>query len=146
MRHPRTTAAAEAAVSDLAPYMSVIIEWPPPLGQMRPMPAWGIRIFDTVTGEPLEMVQRMQLLTADAEKPVTADLVALVDGDGNLSARPCLRDGEVLTGVFRVDVSEMRVRQPPGPYRVEVYPDEPTDCSGWFQGDEEPIPSAAPSP
>jgi hypothetical protein len=63
------------------------------------------------SGEQLLNVTDIRLVHADAAHFVTADLVMLADEDGNPSAKPQTRDGEIILGAFRVNVSEMRVKQ-----------------------------------
>lgn len=96
---------------DLTPYGSVIIEWGPPRGEKRPMQGCMTSIYDTATGDPILTVSHIRIVEADANQFITADLTMFADEDGNISAEPHVRDGEIITGVFRFDVSEMRVRQ-----------------------------------
>lgn len=96
---------------NLAPHGSVIIEWAPPRGEGRPMPGWDTAIYDTATGELLPMVTGARIVHVDPQRPVTVDLTMLADEDGNPSARPHLKDGEIIHATFRFNVSEMRVRQ-----------------------------------
>lgn len=98
-------------VSDLTPYGSVIIEWAPPRGEKRPMVGWDTAVYDAATGEMLPGVMHMRLIDVDPSRQLTADLIALADEAGNMAAEPHLRNGDVITGVFRVDISEMRIRQ-----------------------------------
>ena len=90
---------------------SVIIEWPAPRSEGRPMPGWDVAVYDAATGAQMLNVMRAILVSAEPSDLVTADLTMLAGEDGDPSAEPCLRDGEVITGTFRFLVAGMRVRQ-----------------------------------
>lgn len=98
---------------DLTPYGSVIIEWGPPRGEGRAMPGWDTSIYDTATGDQILTVSHIRIVEADANRFITADLTMFADESGNPSATPHQRDGETIAGVFRFNVSEMRVRPEP---------------------------------
>jgi hypothetical protein len=102
---------APPPLRDLRPYGSIIIEWAPPRGAGRPMPGWDTKVYDTATGDEIgSSVLRIRLIDVDASKALTADLTMFADEDGRLATEPHVRDGDVITGVFRFNVSEMRVR------------------------------------
>lgn len=98
------------AARDLTAHGSVIIEWPAPRGEGRPMPGWDVAVYDAASGRQMLNVMRATLVSAEPENLVTADLTMLADEDGNPAAEPHLRDGHVITGVFRFLIAEMRVR------------------------------------
>lgn len=92
----------------------VIIEWPPQ-GRSGALLGCLVSVFDAVTGTQIMTVTRFDaVLHADAERVITVDLVMFADEDGNpiLDGLPHKRGGEVITGVFRAMVAEMRVREP----------------------------------
>ena len=99
---------APEAARDLTPRGSVIIEWAPPHASR--LPGCLTSVYDTATGEQFFTVLRVRLIDAVADDFVTADLTMLADDSGEPSAMVYERDGEVITGVFRFYVSEMRVR------------------------------------
>jgi hypothetical protein len=102
---------APPPLRDLTPCGSVIIEWAPPRGAGRLMPGWDTKVYDTVSGDEIgSSVLRIRLIDVDASRVLTADLTMLADEDGNRAAGPHVRDGDVITDVFRFFVSEMRVR------------------------------------
>ena len=113
MHHEVRWLPAGSAVTDLTPRGSIIIEWAPPRTGGRPMPGWDTKVYDTATGDEIgSSVLRIRLIDVDASKVLTADLTMLADADGNPAAKPHVRGGDVITGVFRFNVSEMRVAQP----------------------------------
>ena len=88
---------------------SIIIEWGHPRSGM--MPGWDTAIYDAATGEQIMTASRIRVVDADAESLITADLTLFADEDGSpvYGGKPHVRDGEIITGVFRFDVAGMRV-------------------------------------
>jgi hypothetical protein len=89
----------------------VIIEWPPPRAGLAPMAGWGISVFDAADGTQITTATRIEI-TADASNLVTAVLTMFADEDGNplTTGPPRACDGEIMTGIFRYYVAEMRTR------------------------------------
>lgn len=99
-------------LTDLTPRGSIIIEWAPPRANGGPMPGWDTKVYDAATGDEIgSSVMRIRMVDVDASKVLTADLTMLADEDGNPAAKPHVRDGEVITGLFRFGVAGMRVRE-----------------------------------
>ena len=95
-------------VSD--PMGVIIIEWPAPTG--HPLPGWGLAIFDAATGAQIKTCVDIHL-HCDAVGVITADLRLFADAGGKpiFDGEPVDDGGgEVRTGVFLFDVTEMRVR------------------------------------
>jgi hypothetical protein len=99
---------------------SVIIEWPAPAGGMPPAPGvlagWAVRVFDAVTGLPVDTVMSLTVLHAEAEDLVWAELVMFAGRDGHplFTGTPVTDEvsGDVLTGAFPFVVAQMRVAAP----------------------------------
>jgi hypothetical protein len=95
---------------------TIIITWPQP--QSGSLHGWAITITDPVTGEPVNTVMGLTaVLHASAESIVWAECEMLADKDGNplSSGLPSANGpvpGEVMKGIFRYLVTEMRVTPP----------------------------------
>lgn len=105
--------ASPVPVRDFTADWPVVIEWAPPADAHCALLGCLTSVSDALTGEQITTVTGAQIIVdVDAAGLVTADLTMFADEDGNPlpAGLPLLRGGQELTGVFRVYVSEMRVR------------------------------------
>jgi hypothetical protein len=109
---------AEAGEHEPALHGRIIIEWTAPRANGSSLPGWGISVYDADTGGQVCTITHLTVVHASAEGFVTADLTQLADADGRplkpgpgRAAKIVLdaQTGELVTAVFRYEVTEMRV-------------------------------------
>lgn len=106
-----------AAAEPGQPCGQVIIEWPPSSGPRcaRLVMTRLIAIYEVMPDGAERLLPFTALaIRTDPEEPVTAEVEALVDDEGNrvyAGGKPVVRDDKLLAGRFTFHVAEMRVRQ-----------------------------------